>query len=70
MLVPHTNKEPLVIGKAKKPIQFNGFYNPLHCDFSKNAWMTFRFFFYWFHNIFRKEVRFTAWVKIPQTIIQ
>lgn len=49
--------KPLVIGKAKKPRCFQGFNNPLHYDFSKNAWMTARIFHNWFHNVFVKEVR-------------
>lgn len=51
--------KPLVIGKAKKPRCFRGFDNPLHYDFSKNAWMTFRIFHHWFHKIFIKEVCLT-----------
>lgn len=48
---------PLVIGKAKKPRCFKSFNNPLHYNFSKNAWMTSRIFHEWFHQIFIKEVR-------------
>ncbi|XP_049303745.1 jerky protein homolog-like [Bactrocera dorsalis] len=47
---------PLVIGKAKNPRSFKGFKNPLHYNFSKNAWMTSRIFHDWFHKIFINEV--------------
>lgn len=47
---------PLVIGKAKNPRCFKKFNNPLHYDFSKNAWMTSRIFYDWFHKIFINEV--------------
>ncbi|XP_053954530.1 jerky protein homolog-like [Anastrepha ludens] len=61
---------PLVIGKAKKPRSFQGFNNPLHYNFSKNAWMTSRIFHDWFHKIFIHEViRFSQENNLPPKAI-
>ncbi|XP_054729099.1 jerky protein homolog-like [Anastrepha obliqua] len=61
---------PLVIGKAKNPRSFQGFNNPLHYNFSKNAWMTSRIFHDWFLKIFIHEViRFSQANNLPPKAI-